>query len=194
MGYITSILSGILGGVGYAVVGYLASAQKESFNLPKFITTVVTGAISGLSSSLIGIQADPIVLAAASAGVTASTQKFVKAVIPIEVTPTPVKSQEEKIKNREGSATKMITNWDGNPLQILYLSSVGSVHIGTRKALNADEAEVARQSNVARCYEDGIMTDDQVKQAGYDPNQLLPHFRLIWEAQAKELELLKKSP
>jgi len=194
MGYITSVLSGLVGGIGYAIAGYLASAQKEPFNLPKFITTVVTGAISGLSSSLIGINADPVVIAAASAGVTASTQKFVKAMIP-EITnnPAPVKlSQEEKIKAREGSATKTISMWDGNPCQTLYIVATGKTYIASRKAETPEEAEVARQSNLARQYSDGLISEDQVKQAGYDAEKLLLQFKFIWQDQAEELERLKK--
>lgn len=187
MGYILNILSGIVGGAAYAASGYFSRMGKEAFDLPKFFVTVVIGAFSGVSASVIGVTADPITVAVASAGATAGIQNAVKTIQSV----TSSDPLTAKIQKREGPATQTIPNWDGNPLQTLYIEPSKNTYIATRKALSPDESETARQSNVARAYADGMMTADQVAGAGYDVNKLLPSYRIIWDAQAKQLAAIK---
>lgn len=188
MGYILNLISGIIGGVGYAATGYLASMKKEAFDPVKFLMTVIIGAFSGVSASVIGVSTDPITIAAASAGATAGIQNVVKTMVSITPSSDPL---TVKIQKREGPATQTIPNWDGNPLQTLYIEPSKNTYIATRKALSPDESETARQSNIARAYADGMMTADQVAGAGYDVNKLLPSYRIIWDAQAKQLAAIK---
>lgn len=197
MSYLLNLISGMFGGASYALVGYLSNSKKEQFDFPKFIATIAIGALNGVLTTLGGavmnIPVSPEVLLPASAGVAAIVTKGMKIVAsPSTPVSVPENSFDAKIKAREGSATKTISMWDGNPCQTLYIVATGKTYIASRKAETPEEAEVARQSNIARQYSDGLMSEDQVKQAGYDAEKLLLQFKFIWQDQAEELERLKK--
>lgn len=74
---LVNALYGIVGGVAYGLTGFF-KAKTEKFDVMKFGTTLVVGAISGLVVGFTGMTVDAASLAVSSAGITVMVENVFK--------------------------------------------------------------------------------------------------------------------
>lgn len=84
-------------------------------------------------------------------------------------------TQDNKVAQLQtyyGANTPIVPNYNANPLDNLVTTISGSTYVASRSPTSQAEADAARAANVANLYSRGLMSVDQVVQAGYDPVRL----------------------
>lgn len=95
-------------------------------------------------------------------------------------------TQDNKIAQLQtyyGVNTPIVPNYNANPLDNLVTTISGSTYVASRSPTSQAEADAARAANIANLYSRGLMSVDQVVQAGYDPVRLSSAYSSITGAQ-----------
>jgi len=96
-------------------------------------------------------------------------------------------TQDNKVAQLQtyyGTNTPIVPNYNANPLDNLVTTISGSTYVASRSPTSQAEADAARAANVANLYSRGLMSVDQVVQAGYDPVRLSSAYSSITGAQS----------
>lgn len=88
------------------------------------------------------------------------------------------------LANAYGTETQVLPNYMGNPQNYLVQLVGGDVKNVSRSPQNAEEVIQARAQNVADLYSRGLMTEEQVKNAGFNPQQLSAAYSAVRADQA----------
>lgn len=88
------------------------------------------------------------------------------------------------LANTYGTETQVLPNYMGNPQNYLVQLVGGEVKNVSRSPQNPTEVIQSRAQNVADLYSRGLMTEEQVKNAGFNPQQLSAAYSAVRAEQA----------